>query len=85
MPDSPLRARLPWLDEGGAAALDVLERGLERQRFAVGATYSIADIALYGYGHLAREAGQDLDRYPRVSAWLQRVREQPGHLLLESA
>jgi glutathione S-transferase len=83
--DSPLRERLPWLDEGGAAALDVLERGLGRQPFAVGSRYSIADIALYGYGHLAREAGQDLDRYPRVQAWLQRVREQPGHVSLEAA
>lgn len=81
--DSPLRARLPWLEEGGAAALAVMEDVLGGRRFFVGDRYTIADIALYGYGHLAGEAGFDLTRYPAVGAWLRRVGAQPGHITLE--
>jgi glutathione S-transferase len=81
--DGPLRARLLWLDEAGAAALGVMESGLDGRRFFVGDRYTIADIALYGYGHLAGEAGFDLTGYPAVAAWLRRVGAQPGHITLE--
>jgi glutathione S-transferase len=43
------------------------------------AQYSIADIALYAYTHVAGEGGFDLGRFPAVHAWLERVRSQPGH------
>lgn len=82
--DSPLRARLPWLDETAAGALAVIERGLDGRPFIVGDRYSIADIALYGYGHLAGEAGLDLAAFPAVRAWLDRVRSQPNHIALEA-
>jgi glutathione S-transferase len=81
--DCAMRARLPWLDEGGAAALGVMERALQRRPFLVGNRSTIADIALYGYGHLAGEAGLDPSRWPAVDAWLGRVRDQPGHIPLE--
>ena len=42
--------------------------------------YSIADIALYAYTHVAGEGGFDLDAFPAVRAWCRRVREQPGHI-----
>ncbi len=65
--------------EKGNAALAVMETHLGggREWFAGGA-YSIADIALYGYTHCAAEGGFDLARYPKVSAWLARVAQQPG-------
>jgi glutathione S-transferase len=64
----------------GYAALDVMERHLERRAFFVDERYSIADIALYAYTHVADEGGFDLGRYPAVRAWLGRVREQPRHV-----
>jgi glutathione S-transferase len=65
---------------GGEAALDVMARHLAERDFFVGGAYSIADIALYAYTHVAEEAGFRLERWPAVSAWLARVRSQPGHV-----
>ena len=64
----------------GYAALDVMERHLREHRFFVAERYSIADIALYAYTHVAHEGGFDLTRYPAVTAWLERVRAQPKHV-----
>jgi glutathione S-transferase len=46
----------------------------------VGESYSIADIALYAYTHVAPEGGFDLAPFPSLRAWLERVAAQPGHL-----
>jgi glutathione S-transferase len=64
----------------GYAALDVMECHLGSRPFFVGERYTIADIALYAYTHVADEGGFDLERYPAVRAWLVRVRERPGHV-----
>ncbi len=64
----------------GYAALDVMERHLGTHRFFVNDRYSIADIALYAYTHVADEGGFELGRYPAVQGWLARVREQPRHV-----
>ena len=64
----------------GYRALDALERGLDGRTFLVGDGYSIADIALYAYTHVADEGGFDLDGYPRIRAWLERVATQPRHV-----
>jgi glutathione S-transferase len=66
----------------GYAALDVMELHLATRRFFVAERYSIADIALYAYTHVADEGGFDLERYPAVRAWLERVREQPRYVLI---
>ncbi|MDP6706000.1 MAG: glutathione S-transferase family protein [Alphaproteobacteria bacterium] len=68
--------------EKGNQALDVMERHLDGRTFFVGERYSIADIALYAYTHVADEGGFDLDAYPNIRAWLDRVAEQPGHVLI---
>ena len=65
------------------ASLKVLERHLAQRKWFVGEAYSVADIALFAYTHLAPEAGHDLAKVPAVSAWLQRVREQPGWFAIE--
>jgi glutathione S-transferase len=65
------------------AAVNVLERHLAQRSWFVGDAYSIADIALFAYTHLAPEAGHDLAQFPAVDAWLRRVREQPGWFPLE--
>jgi glutathione S-transferase len=50
--------------------------------FLVGERYTIADIALYAYTHVAPEGGFDLEPYPAVRAWLERVATQPGHVAM---
>ena len=73
---------LPEKLERGYHALDVMERHLENNDFFVADRYSVADIALYAYTHVAHEGGFDLDGYGSVSAWLDRVADQPGHILI---
>jgi glutathione S-transferase len=68
----------------GYLALDALEQGLEDREFLVGDRYSIADIALYAYTHVAGEGGFDLGRYPAIRAWLPRVAGQPGHVTIDA-
>jgi glutathione S-transferase len=65
---------------GGAKALEALERGLADRAWLVGGSYSIADITLYAYTHVAAEGGFELGPYPSIRAWLGRVAEQPGHI-----
>jgi len=77
--DSPRRAELPRRRELGYAALDVMERHLASNDYFVASRYTIADIALYAYTHVADEGGFDLVPYPAVGAWLTRVAAQPGH------
>lgn len=66
--------------KGGYKALDVMEQQLSRTPYLVGDTYSIADIALYAYTHVAAEGGFDLSRYPAINAWLQRIASHPQHV-----
>jgi glutathione S-transferase len=63
-------------------ALAALERHLGRHDFLVADRYSIADIALFGYTHVAPEGGFELVPYPAVREWLTRVAAQPGHIAI---
>jgi glutathione S-transferase len=73
-------AQLPAKREQGYAALGVMERHLASRRFFVAERYTIADIALYAYTHVAEEGGFELARFPAVGAWLARVAAQPRHI-----
>jgi glutathione S-transferase len=64
----------------GQEVLRMLNDHLSERQFLLGASYTIADIAVYGYTHVAHEAGYELDRCPAVQAWLRRVPEQPGYV-----
>ena len=64
----------------GYLAFDAMEGHLAGHEFLVGERYSIADIALYAYTHVADEGGFDLGGYPAIRAWLERVAAQPGHV-----
>ena len=70
--------RLLEKHQKGREALGVLEQGLEGRPFLVGERYSLADIALYAYTHVAGEAGLPLEDYPAIRAWIGRVEQQPG-------
>jgi glutathione S-transferase len=69
---------------GGHRALDAMARHLGARTFLVGERYSIADISLYAYTHVADEGGFDLDGYPAITAWLDRVAAQPGHVPMDA-
>jgi glutathione S-transferase len=64
--------------EAGRDALAVLERGLVGRVFLVADRYSVADLALYAYTHVAGDAGIDMSPYRAVAEWLARVEAQPG-------
>ena len=81
-PESPRQAELPKRLEQGHAALRVMDRHLERRKFFVAEQYSIADIALYAYTHVAHEGGLDLMDYSNVKLWLARVASTPGYVAL---
>ena len=48
----------------------------------VGESYSIADIALYAYTHVAHEGDFDLSGYAAIRDWLKRVRAQPNYVAI---
>jgi glutathione S-transferase len=81
-PDSARRAELPQRLAQGRAALGVMDTHLKGRRFFVAERYSIADIALYAYTHVAHQAELDLAPYANVGAWLARVAAQPRHVLI---
>jgi len=74
------RAELPERLEKGRAALAVMDAQLAARPFFVAERYTIADIALYAYTHVAHDGGHDLEPYPSVRSWLDRVAAQPGHV-----
>ena len=81
-PDHARRAELPRLAERGRHALSVREQHLAKEPFFAAGRYTVADISLYAYTHCARDGGFDLQPFPQVRAWLERVRAQPGHVPL---
>lgn len=77
------RAEYEAKQSGGIKALEVMEHQLQATQYLTGTNYTVADISLYAYTHVAHEGGFSLSAYPAVSAWLQRVKEQPGHVTME--
>lgn len=83
---TPERLRLLEMKKtAGHAALAVMEQHLAQRTFFVGERYTIADIALYAYTHVAEEGGFTLAPYTAVRAWLQRVAAQPKHIAITHA
>jgi glutathione S-transferase len=78
-PDAEVQAKR----RDGRFALEALERHLGERTFLVGESYSIADIALFGYTHVAPEGGFELQGLPAVRSWLARVAAQPGHVPID--
>src|SRR2546430_13421916 len=71
-----------WMQEG-YRALRVMENHLKHHRFFVGDRYSVADLALYAYAHLAHACDYDLTTFPEIRAWLERVAAQPGYVSMD--
>jgi glutathione S-transferase len=68
---------------GGEAALAAMDRHLTGREYFAGDAYSLADIALYAYTHVAHEGGFSLERYPAIGEWLTRVAARPGHVTID--
>ena len=71
-----------WMEKG-YEALGVMEKHLQSYRFFVDDRYTIADIALYAYTHVAHESDYDLTTFPAIRAWLKRVAAEPGHIAMD--
>lgn len=70
--------------EAGRAALALMDRELAERRFLVGDAFTVADICLYAYTHVADAAGFDLDQTPNVVRWMGDVANQPGHIVMDA-
>lgn len=74
------KAKLEENRPKGYAALDVMEKHLSENDFFVGGKYSIADIALYAYTHVAEQGGYSLDAYPAIKTWFARIEAQENYI-----
>ncbi|BCL38096.1 glutathione S-transferase family protein [Nostoc sp. MS1] len=74
------REALEQKREPGYAALKVMENHLRHHSFFVDERYTIADIALFAYTHVAEEGGFDLTHFPAIQAWIERVKSQSGYI-----
>lgn len=80
--DLKVHAIESW-SEVGYQALGVMEEHLEINRFFAADRYTIADIALYAYTHIAHAGDFDLTGFPSIRAWLKRVADQPRHVTMD--
>jgi glutathione S-transferase len=71
-----------WMEQG-YRALRVMEDHLKQHRFFAAGHYTVADIALYAYTHLAHECDYDLTHFPAIRGWLDRIAAEPGHVRME--
>jgi len=78
------KAEFDSKEEGAYRALNVMEKHLEQHKYLVDEVYSIADISLYAYTHVADEGDMNLSKFPAIRSWLDRVREQPGYIGMDA-
>ena len=71
-----------WM-ERGYAALQVMENHLKTHEYFAAGQLTVADIALYGYTHVADRCDYDLATFPAIRAWLQRVERAPGFVTMD--
>ena len=83
--DDPEKAKAILAEKkpGGLQALKLMDEHLENRTFFVAESYSIADIALYAYTHVADEGGFPLEPYPNIQQWLTRVAAQADHITIQ--
>ncbi len=74
------QASLEEKKSGGYQALAVMEEQLLRHPFIVGQKYTIADIALFAYTHVADEGGFNLQDYSAIGEWIERITSRPNYV-----
>ena len=72
-----------WMEEG-YRSLGVMENHLKHHRYFAAGHYTVADIALYAYTHLAHECDFDLAQFPSIRAWIDRVAAEPSHVAMHA-
>jgi glutathione S-transferase len=77
-----VHAHEEWMEKG-YQALGVMEKHLAKHDFFAADRYTIADIALFAYTHVANESEFDLTGFPAIRRWLSRVVEQPGYVTMD--
>ncbi len=77
------REQLEKKKQPGYAALAVMEQHLSQHSFFVADSYTIADIALFAYTHVAEEGGFSLTGFPAINTWIARVQSQPDYITIE--
>jgi glutathione S-transferase len=76
--------RMAQLLEARNRALAVMESQLASADWLAGEAFSVADISLYAYTHMAGQGGYDLAAFPGIGRWLERVASLPGHLAIDA-
>jgi glutathione S-transferase len=71
-----------WMEEG-QRTLAVMDKHLSKSRFFAGEHYTVADIALYAYTHVAEQCDYDLSPFPALRTWLARVKAEPRHVPMD--
>ena len=66
--------------EAGLAALDLMDRHLAKRTWLVADRLTVADICLFAYTHVADEADFDLEAYPAIVGWMERIMTMPGYV-----
>lgn len=79
------RSELDQKRQRGRHALQVMESHLSQYSYLVADRYTIADIALFAYTHVAPEGGFDLGPFPAIQRWIERVQAQPRHIPITEA
>ena len=77
------RADFESRQQGGYKALSVMETQLKQTPFVAGMVFTLADISLYGYTHVAGEGGFDLAGFRGINTWLERIESLPGYIPME--
>jgi glutathione S-transferase len=77
-------ARMRQLLDAGNRALEVLEHRLSGADWLAGSAFTVADISLYAYTHMAGQGGYDLAAFPAIGRWISRVSALPGHVPIEA-
>jgi glutathione S-transferase len=78
------RLQMPPKRQAGNAALKLMDEHLSRQEWFVGGSISLADVCLFAYTHVAGDAEFDLERYPNVVKWIERVKGDPRYIAMDS-
>jgi glutathione S-transferase len=71
-----------WMEEG-YRSLRVIEKHLSAHDYFVAGHFTIADIALYAYTHLAHRCDFDMSGFPAIGEWLERIAAEPGHVAMD--
>jgi len=77
------RIQITGKRENGLHALDLMDKHLEGRRWFVADQFSVADICLFAYTHVADEADFDIEAYPEIIAWMERIMTMDGHVGLD--